>query len=132
MIIDNYSSSNEEVLRYIEENIKPEDTVVYSDCGVVSVAANHCLESQVYFYNADNWGVQEAYKAFGPNYETVITDDFIDEISSDRIWVIDNAWGSAADDIFGDETKYKKVSEEKFYTDYHDYGWGITLIEIIK
>ena len=94
-----------------------------------SVAANHCLESQVYFYNADDWGVQEAYKAFGPNYETVVTDNFMDNISSERIWVIDNAWGSAADDLFGDETKYKKISEEKFYTDYHDYGWGITLIE---
>lgn len=129
MVIDNYSSSNEEVLRYIEENIKPEDTVVYSDCGVGSVAANHCLESQVYFYNGDDWGVQEAYKAFGPNYETVVTKDFMNNISSDRIWVIDNAWGSAANDLFGDETKYKKISEEKFYTDYHDYGWGITLIE---
>ena len=35
MIIDNYSGSNEEVLKYIEESIKPEDTVVYTDCGVV-------------------------------------------------------------------------------------------------
>ena len=44
----------------------------------------------------------------------------------------DNAWGSAPQDIFGDKTKYKIVSEEKFQTDYHDYSWKITLIERIK
>ena len=130
-IIDNYSSTNAGPIDYIEENIKPEDTVVYTDCGVGSVAANHCLEPQVYFYNADNWGVQEAYKAFEPNYETVITPDFMEELSG-RIWVIDNAYGNSAKDLFGDEAKYKTVSEEKFLTDYHDYNWKITLVEKIK
>lgn len=131
MIVDNYSSTNAGPIDYMEENIKKEDTVFYTDCGVGSVAANHCLESQVYFLNEDNWGVQEAYKAFEPNYETVITRDFMKDCS-DRIWVIDNAYGSAAEDIFGNEDEYKKVSEEKFFTEYHDYGWKITLIERVK
>ena len=131
MIVDNYSSANAGPIDYMKENIKAEDTVVYTDCGVGSVAANHCLESQVYFYNADNWGVQEAYKAFETNYDTVITKDFIEKLS-DRIWVIDNAWGNASKDLFGDETKYKIVSEEKFYTEYHDYNWKITLVEKVK
>ena len=127
LIRDNYSSTNAGPINYMEENIKDTDTVVYTDCGVGSVAANHCLESQVYFYNKDNWGVQEAYKAFGPNYETVITDDFIKNCG-DRVWVIDNAYGSAAKDVFGD-TDYKVVSEEKFYTSFHNYNWTITLLE---
>ena len=127
LIRDNYSSTNAGPINYMEENIKDTDTVVYTDCGVGSVAANHCLESQVYFYNKDNWGVQEAYKAFGPNYETVITDDFIQDCG-DRVWVIDNAYGSAAKDVFGD-TDYKVVSEEKFYTSFHNYNWTITLLE---
>ena len=131
MVMDNYNGSNNEPIRYIEENIKPEEAVVYTDCGVGSVAANHCLESQVYFYNGDNWGVEEAYKAFGPNYQTIITDDFIEELP-DRFWVIDNAWGNAANDLFGDETKYTILSSEKFYTTYHDYNWQITLVERVK
>ena len=131
MIMDNYSSTNSEPIDYIEENIKPEDTVVYTDCGVGSVAANHCLDSQVYFYNADDWGVEEAYRAFEPNYKTVVTDEFMNDLS-DRIWVIDNAYGSAAEDLFGDETEYKIVSQEKFYTKYHSYNWSITLVEKVK
>lgn len=131
MITDNYSSSNAGPINYIEENIKAEDTVVYTDCGVGSVAANYCIDSKVYFYNGDNWGVEEAYKAFEPNYETVVTSDFMNELN-DRIWVIDNAYGNAPNDLFGDETKYRIVSEEKFYTSYHKYNWKITLVEKIK
>ena len=51
---------------------------------------------------------------------------------SGRIWVIDNAYGNAAEALFGNETKYKIVSEEKFFTEYHDYNWKITLVEKIK
>ena len=131
MIVDNYSSTNSEPINYMEENIKETDTVVYTDCGVGSVAANHLLDSKVYFLNEDNWGVQEAYKAYEPNYETVITRDFLEDCSN-RIWVIDNAYGSAVKDLFGDETKYKQISEEKFFTEYHDYNWKITLIEKIN
>ena len=131
MIVDNYSSKNSAPIEYMEENIKETDTVVYTDCGVGSVAANHCIESQVYFYNEPNWGVEEAYKAFGPNYETVVTKDFMEKCS-DRIWVIDNAYGNAANDLYGDNEEYKIVSEEKFFTDYHDYNWKITLVERVN
>lgn len=131
MIKDNYDISNSEPIKYMEENIKDTDTVVYTDCGVGSVAANHCIDSQVYFVNEANWGVQEAYRAFGPNYDTVINREFMEKCS-DRIWVIDNVWGNAPKDLFGDETKYKIVSEEKFVTKYHDYSWKITLVEKIK
>ena len=85
----------------------------------------------MYFYNADDWGVEEAYRAFEPNYKTVVTDEFMNDLS-DRIWVIDNAYGSAAEDLFGDETEYKIVSQEKFYTKYHSYNWSITLVEKVK
>lgn len=33
-------------------------------------------------------GVQEAYKAFGPQMDTYVTPDFINELSG-RIWIID-------------------------------------------
>lgn len=131
LIKDNYDSSNNKPLQYMAENIKKEDIVVYTDCGVGSVAAVHNIEPQVYFLNEDNWGVQEAYKCFGPNYETVINREFL-ENAPDRIWVIDNKDGSASKDLFGDETKYKKVSEEIFETKYHNYAWKITLIEKTK
>lgn len=127
MIKDNYSTRNTEPISYMEENIKEGDTIVFADTGVGSITAIYFEENQVYFYNADNWGVEEAYKAFGPNYEVVITKDFIQNCSN-RVWVVDHAWGDAAEKVFED-TEYEKVSEEKFFTDYHDYHYKITLIE---
>ena len=132
MIKDNYNSSNSQPIKYMEENIKDTDTVIYTDCGVGSVAANHCIDEKVYFLNEDNWGVEEAYKAFGPNYETVINRDFMKDCS-DRVWIIDNAYGTAYEDLYGNKTsEYKKISEEKFFTAYHNYAWKITLVEKIN
>lgn len=127
MIKDNYSNTNSEPMNYMEENVQEGDTIVITECGVGFVAAIHFEENQVYFYNRENWGVDEAYKAFGPNFETYITDDFIAECSN-RIWVVDDANGSVVEDVFKD-TDYQKVSEEQFFTQYHDYSYKITLIE---
>lgn len=81
----------------------------------------------MYFYNEENWGVEEAYKAFAPNYSTVITKEFLEDCS-ERVWVVDETWGNAVQKIFED-TDYEKVSEKEFYTQYHDYSYRITLME---
>ena len=127
MIKNNYSSTNSEPINYIEENIQEGDTIVFANLGGGFVAAIHFVDNQVYFYNSDDWGVEEAYKAFGPNYETCVTKDFIEDCS-DRVWVIDDPNGTAYEDLFGDKN-YNKVSEEEFFTKYHDYSYKITLIE---
>ena len=35
-------------------------------------------------------GVEEAYKAFGPNYDTVVNKDFVKKCSN-RVWIIDDS-----------------------------------------
>ena len=127
MIKDNYSSTNSEPIDYIEENIQQGDTIVFVNLGGGFVAAIHFVDNQVYFYNADNWGVEEAYKAFGPKYETCVTKDFIEDCS-DRVWIIDDPNGTAYEELFVDKD-YNKVSEKEFFTKYHDYSYKITLIE---
>ena len=127
MIKDNYSSSNTEVISYMEENIQEGDTIIFTEIGVGSIPAIHFEENQVYFYNEENWGVEEAYRAFEPNYSTVITKEFLEDCSN-RIWVIDGTWGNAVQKVF-EGTDYQKVSEQEFYTEYHDYSYRITLIE---
>ena len=97
------------------------------DYGVGSVVVVNFEGNQKYFYNSQNWSVEEAYRAFEPNYETVITDDFIEECSN-KIWIIDWAYGSLADNIDND-TEYNKISEKQFFTKYHNYEWKITLLE---
>ena len=127
MIKDNYDISNEAPLNYMEENVQENDTIVFTDIGAGSIAAIHFEENQVYFYNKDNWGVEEAYKAFGPNFETCVTKDFVKECSN-RIWVVDLVDGTTAEDVFSDKG-YNKISEEKFFAKYHDYSWKIILLE---
>lgn len=127
MIKNNYSSTNLEPINYMKENIKEGDTIVYGDFGGGSVTAVHFAENQVYFYNKDNWGVEEAYKAFGPNYEVKVTTDFIEDCSN-RIWVVDSVYGSVAKELFED-TEYKTISEKEFFTKYYNYPYKITLVE---
>ena len=128
MIKNNYSSENSKPMDYMKENVQDGDTIVITENGTGFVASIHFVDNQVYFYNRENWGVDEAYEAFGPNFETCVTDDFIDKCSN-RIWVVDDVNGSVVEDVFKD-TNYKKVSEEKFFTKYHDYNYKITLIEM--
>ena len=127
IIKDNYDSTNYEPMKYIEKNIQEGDTIAFSNLGGGFVAAIHFEDNQVYFYNPENWGVEEAYKAFGPNYETCVTKDFAEDCSN-RVWVIDDINSSLYEELF-ENKEYKKVSEKEFYTKYHDYNYKITLIE---
>lgn len=127
MMKDNYDYSNQEPIKYLNENVKEGDTIVYADFGGGSVVAVQFADNQVYFYNADNWGVEEAYKAFGSNYEVKVTKDFIDNCSN-RVWFVDNIYNSVADEIF-EGKGYNKVSEKDFSTKYHDYSYKIVLLE---
>lgn len=127
MIKENYGRENMEPIRYLEENIQDGDDIVFSNLGGGFVVAIHFVDNQVYFYNPENWGVEEAYKAFGPNYETCVTKDFVENCSN-RVWVIDDPNGSAYDELFDNEN-YNKISEQEFYTKYHNYNYKITLIE---
>lgn len=127
MIKDNYNNENSKPIDYIIENIQESDMIVYGDFGGGSVVAAYFPENQVYFYNKDNWGVEEAYKAFEPNYEVKVTKDFIQECSN-RIWVVDNAYGNVVEELF-ENTDYKIISEKEFFTKYHDYSYKITLVE---
>ena len=127
MMKDNYDYSNQEPIKYLNENVKEGDTIVYADFGGGSVVAVQFADNQVYFYNADNWGVEEAYKAFGPNYDTVVNKEFVKECSN-RVWIVDDPNGKFYEDVFKEEG-YNKVSEKVYYTKYHGYNYKIMLIE---
>lgn len=127
MMKDNYDYSNQEPIKYLKENIQEGDTIAFSNLGGGFVAAIHFVDNQVYFYNPENWGVEEAYKAFGPNYETCVTEDFVDNCSN-RVWVIDDPNGSFYEDLFKSKD-YNKVSEKEFFTKYHDYSYKVILLE---
>lgn len=135
IINTNYDNTNMKQIEYLEENIKDDDIIVYSNIGNGSVFAVYFKDNKQYFYNGDHWNVEEAYKAYGPQMETVEDLDFLKDYKG-RIWIIDSADSSFYNDKF--KTDDYKVIDSKviktkypssFDTNYSGYEYNIILIE---
>lgn len=135
IINNNYDNTNMEQIEYLEENIKDDDIIVYSNIGNGSVFAVYFKDNKQYFYNGDHWNVEEAYKAYGPQMETVEDLDFLKDYKG-RIWIIDSTDSSFYNDKF--KTDDYKVIDSKviktkypssFDTNYSGYEYNLILIE---
>ena len=128
MIKDNYKEENEEPIKYLQENVQKEDTFVSDQTtfGTGSVVSVWFPDNKQYFYNPDNWHVEEAYKAFGPNFTTVTDTEFLNDLS-DRVWIIDNSDKAIYNNTFKDD--FDIVSEKLIWTGYHGYCYEILLVE---
>lgn len=127
MIENNYYTGNYKQIEYIQNNIQSNDEIVYTDFGVASTIAVNVKNNKQYYFNEENWGVEEAYKAFGPQMGTYVTPDFINELSG-RIWIVDGASDYTYKKYFDNED-YKFISQQSFDTKYHNYHYIITLVE---
>lgn len=135
IINNNYDNTNMKQIEYLEENIKDDDIIVYSNIGNGSVFAVYFKDNKQYFYNGDHWNVEEAYKAYGPQMETVEDLDFLKDYKG-RIWIIDSTDSSFYNDKF--KTDNYKVIDSKviktkypssFDTNYSGYEYNLILIE---
>ena len=135
IINTNYDNTNMKQIEYLEENIKDDDIIVYSNIGNGSVFAVYFKDNKQYFYNGDHWNVEEAYKAYGPQMETVEDLDFLKDYKG-RIWIIDSTDSSFYNDKF--KTDDYKVIDSKviktkypssFDTNYSGYEYNLILIE---
>lgn len=135
IINNNYDNTNMNQIEYLEENIKDDDIIVYSDIGNGSVFAVYFKDNKQYFYNGNHWNVEEAYKAYGPQMETVEDLDFLKDYKG-RIWIIDSIDSSFYNDKF--KTDDYKVIDSKviktkypssFDTNYSGYEYNLILIE---
>ena len=135
IINNNYDNTNMKQIEYLEENIKDDDIIVYSNIGNGSVFAVYFKDNKQYFYNGDHWNVEEAYKAYGPQMETVEDLDFLKDYKC-RIWIIDSTDSSFYNHKF--KTDDYKVIDSKviktkypssFDTNYSGYEYNLILIE---
>ena len=135
IINNNYDNTNMKQIEYLEENIKDDDIIVYSNIGNGSVFAVYFKDNKQYFYNGDHWNVEEAYKAYGPQMETVEDLDFLKDYKG-RIWIIDSTDSSFYNHKF--KTDDYKVIDSKviktkypssFDTNYSGYEYNLILIE---
>lgn len=126
LINENYDKSNKEPIKYLEENISEEDTIVYSEVGIGGITDVFFENNKQYFYNSEHWGVEEAYKAFGPQMEVCNDEMFLDKCS-DRIWLV--GYGDNIYNMLFNNDKYRKVEERDFQTKYQNNFYKIILIE---
>ena len=126
MIIENYDSTNDNPFEYIESNMEEGDIIAYSNIGSGSVLAVKFPNNKQYFYNGADWGVEEAYKAFGPQMETWVTEDFIENCKG-RVWVEGKSFYK---DHFDNEN-YELILHESFETAYEDYYYDLYLVEYV-
>lgn len=129
-IKENYAEGNRNQIEYLKENIQEGDILVYSNIGNGSIFASNFKENKQYFYNGENWGVEEAYKAWAPQMETYITTDFLEKCTG-RVWIIDSQGNEFYNEMFNNKD-FKFISTEHFEQKYQNYIYNITLVERVK
>ena len=128
-----YNRENVSVYDYIGKELKDGDIMVFSDIGVGGVIAAVFPDSKQYFLCDPTWDVEEAYKSYAPgmvileNLENGRDWSFLEEFTG-RIWLIDNSGMGIANEFPLENTRVLKDCK-KFYTSYHEYSYGIMLLE---
>lgn len=131
-IKENYNKNNRDFMSYLDENIEADDIIVYSNAinGEVittEIAQNH--ENISYFYNKEKWGVQEAYKAFGPYMEIKDTLPEILDNYTGRIWLVESGNTHELLEEISDKYQITKIENKQFKNKYKNYEYTIELIE---
>ena len=140
MISHNYDKSNNEPIDFIKNNIQENDVIVYPGIGTGAIMSAKFPQYKQYFYNAEDWGVEEAYKAFGPAMQTYTTYDFLnDEECQGRIWLVLDFYKV---DYFNEKfnnDNYRVLAKKQYFTKYNkekaqnkETEYNIYLIEKIN
>ena len=128
-IQENYSKENGKQIKYLKENIKEDDVIVYTDNQIGAVIATNFEDNKQYFYNPEDWGVSKAYKVWYPHMETYINKEFLSKCTN-RVWIIDSTDYKCYDLLFKNKN-FKFVSSECFETKYYNYIYNIILVKRI-
>lgn len=129
--LENYDESNQKITQVINNNIQEDDIFIYREIGAGSIIAIKYPENKQYYYNAYHWTVEDAYKAYEPQMETIEDLSILDNIKG-RIIVVDD--GSTA---LYDELKEKQNIEvvkepEKINSSYKNLNFTISILNKIN
>ena len=128
---ENYDASNKEPTKYLEENLEPEDIIIYSNINNGGVIAALIDTNKQYFLNLDNWTIEEAYKAYSPQMEVAYSVEEAIKNAKGRIFIIDTGDLSCYSKIENKED-YKEIEIKKFEPKYKNYTYNIVTLEKIK
>ena len=130
LIKNNYDSSNINYLKYIQNNIKEEDLILYSDAISGAVVSTY-FDNQSYFYDKQNWNVEESYKAFSNMKITYNLDDVLKNYEG-RVWLIEGNTSTLLDETMEYTKKSKLIYKKTYETKYKNNIYTIELIDITK
>ncbi len=136
LINNNYDKTNMTQVEYLKENIQKDDIIVYSNIVNGSVFAVNFKDNKQYFYNEEDWNIEDAYKAYGPQMQTVENLDFIDNYKG-RIWIIDSIDNSFYNKYFKGNNEFRIINKKaiktkypnSFDSEYTGYDYNLILIE---
>ena len=128
-IATNYDASNNKQIVYLKQNIEQNDIIVFKNpqLGTGSVVSVNFTDTKQYFYNEENWNIEEAYKAYAPAMEIVTDLEFLENYKG-RIWVVDSSDNTLSNEII---KKYdvKFISKNTWNTSYENYNYNYILLE---
>ena len=127
-----YDKNNMLPIEYLKQNVLPEDVIVFdeSNFGTGSVVALNFTNNKQFYYNPSNWGVEEAYKAFGNQLKIYTNTDFLNECTG-RIWIIDSENGDYYNKVYNNDD-FKLISQKTIKTGYENYVYNMILVEKVK
>ena len=124
---ENYDNSNKEIFNYLEENVQETDAFLHGN-GLNSfvIIANY-LDNKEYFLNEEKWNVEEAYKAFAKDMETIYNLEEIADYKG-RLWIINSNDYSIYEKV---KEKYdiELIEQKAFTTRYKGFQYTLSLVE---
>lgn len=130
-IKENYSNNNREIIEYISSKINSNDIIIYSNAingAVITTEISNKVDNKSYFYNKENWGVHEAYKAYSPYME--IKEDLGEILDGyeGRIWIIESSNTNSLLNEISNKYNISKLEDRQFNVDYRNYSYTVELI----
>lgn len=129
--LENYDNSNKKLEEEINNVVQEGDIFIYREIGAGSVVAIKYPNNKQYYYNAYHWTVEEAYKAYAPQMETVEDLSVLDNIKG-RIIVIDDGSTALYDELKEKENIETIKKPEKINMKYKNLNYTISILNKIN
>ena len=129
--LENYYNSNKKLEDEINNVVQEGDIFIYREIGAGSVVAIKYPNNKQYYYNAYHWTVEEAYKAYAPQMETVEDLSVLDNIKG-RIIVIDDGSTALYDELKEKENIETIKKPEKINMKYKNLNYTISILNKIN
>ncbi len=122
-----YDKTNDAPFSYLKENLQEGDILIYGNEGSGFVVSANFPEYMQYFYDGAGWHVEEAYKAYGPNMETVYNLEFLKDYKG-RIWFINAGTHGIYEEANKKYEGMELIKQARFDVKYKGYIYTFSLV----